>query len=71
MVFVRDSEVYCEEFEAEGLRNSTSIGRFTVYIADTDLHTIIVMEQKNRKVGSKNPWHTFLVPYSEPFGGSR
>jgi beta-lactamase superfamily II metal-dependent hydrolase len=29
---------------------------------------IVVMAQKKEKVSSKNPWHTFDVPYDGPFG---
>jgi beta-lactamase superfamily II metal-dependent hydrolase len=28
----------------------------------------LVMAQKKEKAGSRNPWHTFGVPYSGPFG---
>jgi len=30
--------------------------------------TDIVLAQKKVKSGSKNPWHTFSVPYDGPFG---
>lgn len=39
-------------FEAEGLRNNTSVGRFNVYIGSTDLHTIVILAERHDNPGA-------------------
>lgn len=39
-------------FEAEGLRHSRSVGRFNAYITHSDLHTIVVLAERQDNPGA-------------------
>lgn len=39
-------------FEAKGLRNSKSTGRFNVYVTNSELHTIVVLAEREDNPGA-------------------